>query len=127
MKKFFMIACVAAATTFAACNSSSKDAKPEGNQVETTAPETTAPETTSTEGNVIDEYIKLTEDVWALTEKAQKGDTDAIAKLQELGQKALEMQTELQKELPNMTAEQKAKYEEFAKKAAEKAQEMMKQ
>lgn len=115
-----MIACVAAATMFTACNSGSKETKTE----EAPATEAAAPaaETkTTSEGNVIDEYAVLVDEMIDLTAKVKAGDAAAAQKIMDLSQKAQGMATKLAEELPNMTAEQKAKFEEIQKKAMDMA------
>lgn|GEM_PF-4140293 len=116
-----MIACVAAATMFTACNSGSKETKTE----EAPATEAAAPaaetKTTISEGNVIDEYAVLVDEMIDLTAKVKAGDAAAAQKIMDLSQKAQGMATKLAEELPNMTAEQKAKFEEIQKKAMDMA------
>jgi len=116
-----MIACVAAATMFTACNSGAKDAKPEEPQATETPAAEAKPEVAA-EGNVIDEYAKLVDEMLEVAGKVKAGDAAAVQKMMELSQKAQGMMTKLQEELPNMTEEQKAKFEEIQKKAMEMAQ-----
>lgn len=113
-----MIACVAAATMFTACNSGAKENKTEEPQ----ATETPAAEAPATEGNVIDDYAKLVDEMLEVGAKVKAGDAAAVQRMMELSQQAQGMMGKLQEELPNMTEEQKAKFEEIQKKAMEMAQ-----
>jgi len=123
MKKNFMIAIVAAvAISFSACNSGT-DTKKTDDAAATPAVEAPAPAAeTSASNGTIDKYAELVEKMIAVQEKAKTGDAAALQEMSTLAQEAANMATEIQKELPNMTAEQKAKFEELAQKLVASAQ-----
>lgn len=126
MKKIFMIAFVATATLFAACNSKTDNAATNADETKVEATtEEVKEEVKSEGGSTLDKYADLVEKIIPLQEKAQKGDAAAIKELTDLSQEVANMATELQKEMATMTPEQTARFTELAKKlmdAAPKAQ-----
>lgn len=121
MKKFVMIAFVAAATLFTACNTKTEGAAKDDKdsvKTETAAPETVASET---EGDLVDRYSALVDKLIVLQEKAKKGDTSAVQEAAKLNEEAVALATEFQQQAANMTAEQQAKFAEIAKKLTDAA------
>lgn len=120
MKKFVMIAFVAAATLMTACNSKTDGAATTG--ADSVTVETTTVETvTTTEGSALDRYAEIVEKVIALQDKAKKGDAEAIKELTTLSQEVAGMATKLQTEMATMTPEQVEKFNALAQRLADSA------
>lgn len=118
MKKFVMIAFVAAATIFTACNSKTENAA----NTEAAGTEAVVEETaTTTESSALDRYAEIVEKVIALQGKAKQGDAEAIKELTALSQEIANMATQLQAETANMTPEQAQRFTELAQKLQDAA------
>jgi len=121
MKKFVMIAFVAAATLFTACNTKTEGAGKDNKdsvQVEATTPEATE---NKAEGDLVDRYSALVDKLIVLQEKAKKGDTAAVQESAKLQEEAMALATEFQQQAGTMTAEQQAKFAEIAKRLTDAA------
>lgn len=118
MKKIVMIAFVAAATlSFAACNTKTDGAQ--GSDADTTQVETPAVDTAAVavaDTSVLGKYEALVNQALPLVEKAQKGDVAAVAELANITKEVETLGQDVQKGLESLTPEQKAKFEELAKK-----------
>ncbi|MDU1903515.1 MAG: hypothetical protein E6772_01920 [Dysgonomonas sp.] len=117
MKKFVMIAFVAAATLFTACNSKTDGAAT--TDADTTKVETTEVEAVATEGTgnaALDKYTEFVNKYIELQDKIKGGDVAAAQELQKLGEELAATTTQMQGEFEKMTPAQAEKYKELAEK-----------
>jgi hypothetical protein len=122
MKKFVMIAFVAAATLFTACNSKTDSAANTDagtTTVETTEVEATEVEAVASEGTgnaALDKYTEFVEKYIELQGKIKGGDVAAAQELQKLGEELAATTAQMQEEFAKMTPAQAEKYKELAEK-----------